>query len=214
MKRLLTIVGLLLTALDSVGCNKPSSSSTASSSGDTRNISSSTRPPGNSVNESKPGKDGRLILSVSSAGFTVNGSPVVMERTTKPEVEKLLGPMDRIVDVNEAERAGLWDGKGLRAYFSKRTQVVSHFDCMFVTEEDALIPELQPRRPFDGVFKVESIAISKATTKADLQGRVEGKLLNHSVGRLGFSVRYRGHSISFDLLKDQTGLEMVRISSW
>jgi hypothetical protein len=75
-------------------------------------------------------KDGRWILSLSTEGFTVKGTPVQIGQTKKPNLEKLLGPPDRLVKLDPgATQLAFWDKKGIRAYVSLPTQKVMYFDC-------------------------------------------------------------------------------------
>src|SRR5262249_15411075 len=122
--------------------------------------------------EKQPTKDSRLTIAFSKDGLTINGSRVQIGRTTKREMEKLLGPMERTLKLEvRRDPLGFWDKQGIRIYFSKDTGVVDYLDCAFVVGE---YPDLQPRHPFTGVLQVDGVEVSKKTTKAAIQGKVSG----------------------------------------
>jgi hypothetical protein len=153
-------------------------------------------------------KDGRIVLSFSDKGFSVKGTRIVIGMTTKAELEKILGPMDRVIDRDEVDQIGFWDSRGLRAYFPKRSGRIDYFDCVFAADSD---DELDPRKRFDGVFKVDGIELSETTTKATLQDGIKGKIHDHASNLPGFSISYLDQSCSFELSKDRARLEMVRV---
>jgi hypothetical protein len=157
-------------------------------------------------------KDARPIISFSKGGLTVNGTKVQLNRTTKKELEKLLGPMERTF-THELRRdpIGFWDTKGVRIYFSKVTGVVDYLDCVLVTNRG--LPDLDPKQPFTGVLQVDGVDISNKTTKAAIQGRVRGKVHDFSFNGPGFYVVHPHHDASFTLNKDRTVLELVRFSA-
>jgi hypothetical protein len=159
--------------------------------------------------EKQPAKDARLTISFSKDGLTFNGSKVQLNRTTKKELEKLLGPMERTLNLEiRRDPIGFWDTKGVRIYFSKDTGVVDYLDCVLVTNRG--LPDLDPKQPFTGVLQVDGVDISKKTTKAAIQGRVQGKVHDFSFNGPGFYVVHPHHDASFTLNKDRTILEMVR----
>jgi hypothetical protein len=155
-------------------------------------------------------KDGRWIISLSPRGLTIKGTRVQIGKASKGDLEKILGPTDRVVDVPDfGTRMVFWDKKGIRIYPRKHNDVVDYLDCMFVVEPGQ---EYDPKSTFHDAFLVEGIEISKTTTKDTLQGRIKGKLVDHSLNLPGFSVDYSTHSISFEMSKDKKVLQSVRIS--
>src|SRR5262249_55957074 len=129
--------------------------------------------------EKQPAKDARPTISLTKDGLTINGSKVQINRTTKKELEKLLGPMERTFTHQlRRDPTGFWDTKGVRIYFSKDTGVVDYFDCVLVTDRG--LPDLDPKKPFTGALQVDGVQVTKKTTKAALQGKVGGKLHDFS----------------------------------
>jgi hypothetical protein len=160
--------------------------------------------------EKQPTKDASLTISFSKDGLTINGSRVQIGRTTKADLEKLLGPMERTLNLEiRKDPIGFWDKKGIRIYFAKDTGVVDHFDCVFAVGD---FPDLQPRDPFTGVLRVDGVEVSKKTNKAAIQGRTKGKVYDHSLDG-GFTVAYPKHEASFTLSKDRSVLELVRFAA-
>jgi hypothetical protein len=151
-------------------------------------------------------EDGRWLLSLSQEGLAVMGGWIQIGRTTKTDLESLLGPMDRTVfPKGSTEPVGFWDSRGVRIFFRKDTGIVDCLDCVFTvgTEQD-------PHKAFNGLFQLEGVEISKNTTKADLQERGV-RALDHSEGVPGFGVLYENHGAAFLLTKDHSGLHFVRI---
>jgi hypothetical protein len=150
-------------------------------------------------------------ISLTKDGLTVNGSWVRLGRTTKADLEKLLGPLERTLKLDgRRDPIGLWETKGLRVYFSKDTGVVDHLDCVLVVGE---FPALDPKQPFTGVLQVDGVDISKKTTKAALRGKVSGKLHDHAFNQPSFTVTYPRLHASFSLNQDRTALHLVRFSA-
>jgi hypothetical protein len=161
--------------------------------------------------EKPPTKDARWTIAFSKDGLTINGSRVQLNRTTKQELEKLLGPLDRTFRLEICrDPIGFWDKQGIRIFFSKDTGVVDYLDCAFVVGE---YPDLQPRQPFTGVLRVDGVEVSKKTTKAAIQGKVSGKVFDSSFDRPDFYVVHPPYDASFTLSKDGTVLQMVRFSA-
>src|SRR5262249_24117885 len=99
----------------------------------------------------------------------------------------------------------------VRIYFSKDTGVVDYLDCVLVPGRG--MPDLDPKQPFTGVLQVDGVAVTKKTTKAAIQGRVQGKVHDFSCNGPGFYVVHPHHDASFTLNKDGTVLELVRFSA-
>jgi hypothetical protein len=57
------------------------------------------------------------------------------------------------------------------------------------------------------------VEVSKKTTKAAIQGRVQGKVHYFSFNGPGFYVIHPHHDASFTLNKDRTVLKLVRFSA-
>jgi hypothetical protein len=95
----------------------------------------------------KPGaKEVRPTISLTKDGLIINGTRVQLGRTTKADLEKLLGPLERTLKLEiRRDPVGFWDTKGLRIYFLKDTGVVDYFDCVLVVGE---FPALDPKQPF------------------------------------------------------------------
>jgi hypothetical protein len=160
----------------------------------------------------KPGaKEVRPTISLTKDGLTVNGSRVQLGRTTKADLEKLLGPLERTLKLDgRRDPIGLWDTNGVRVYFSKDTGVVEHLDCVLVVGE---FPALDPKQPFAGTLQVEGVMVTRKTTKAALQGKVSGKIHDHSFNQPSFTVVYPRLHASFSLNQYRTALHLVRFSA-
>src|SRR5262245_47782316 len=75
----------------------------------------------------KPGAEKQPAISLTKDGLTINGTRVQLGRTTKVDLEKLLGPLERTLKLElRRDPIGFWDTKGVRVYFSKDTGVVDH----------------------------------------------------------------------------------------
>jgi hypothetical protein len=154
-------------------------------------------------------KDGRWVFSLSNNQFKIKGLPLPIERANKIELEKMLGPADRLVDLEESPyEVALWDRKGLRAYVIKRTGKVRDFDMIFVPSTVEGLEELEPRAPFNGVLMIEGIEITKTTTKEMLQkqGRLSQNLVSDSY------IRFHNYNVTLDRTKDGKTLTYIRIS--
>ena len=75
------------------------------------------------------------------------------------------------------------------------------------------LPDLDPKQPFTGVLQVDGVQVTKKTTKAAIQGRVQGKVHDFSFNGPGFYVVHPHHDASFSLNQDRTVLELVRFSA-
>jgi hypothetical protein len=157
-------------------------------------------------------KEGRWILALSNDGFTIKGSTVRVGRVSKTELEQIIGPADRVVDLNRAERVALWDKTGIRAYFSKYNGIVRCLDCCYVVgigDDEGL----DPKKAFDSVFQIEGVEISKGTSKKTLQdsGRISQKISDHAVFP-GFSIMYGNYHVDFLVSDDRKTLLSLRIT--
>ena len=160
----------------------------------------------------KPVAEKQPAISLTKDGLTINGTRVQLGRTTKADLEKLLGPLERTLKLEiRRDPLGFWDTKGLRIYFSKDTGVVDYLDCVLVTNLG--LPDMDPKKPFAGTLKVDGVNVTKHTTKAALQGKVSGKLHDFSFNQPGFTVVYPHLDASFSLSQDRTALELVRLSA-
>jgi hypothetical protein len=159
----------------------------------------------------KAGAEKQPTVSLTKDGLTINGTRVQLGRTTKADLEKLLGPLERTLKLDgRRDPIGLWDTKGLRVYFAKDTGVVYYLDCVLVVGE---FPALDPKQPFAGTLKVEGVTVTRKTTKAALQGKVSGKLHDQSFDQPSFTVVYPHLHASFSLNQYRTALHLVRFSA-
>src|SRR5260370_3759686 len=121
----------------------------------------------NQKNEPALATDGRLSISLSNAGLIIKGSPVQLGKTTKQELQNLIGPPDHVVALEPGLRhIGLWDTLGIRVYWSPRDDKLEYLDCLFVTNAE---DEMKPRSPYGDIFRIEGVDLSKNTTKRLLQ---------------------------------------------
>ena len=165
----------------------------------------------NQVSEADQQEEKRRTISFSKNRLTIKGIPVQVGTTPSADLEKIIGPPDRVVNLDGVPNSiAVWDKQGFRAYyFPKKSGKVDHFDCIFVIETDFAT---EPQSAFSGDFAIEGMQISKGTTKEMLQGKLSEKLRDHSVNLPGFSAKYAHHDISFEMTKDRKGLASVRIS--
>jgi hypothetical protein len=158
----------------------------------------------------KPKEASPVTVSLSKEGLTINGTHVQLGKTTKADLEKLLGPLERTVTPElQVQPIGFWDSKGVRVYFRKGTGAIQYLDLVHIPSD--VLPELECKKPFAGVLRVDGVQISKKTTKAALEGKVTGKLFDHSFNLPGFSIAYPHHRVSFELTEDRKALQFVRI---
>src|SRR5262245_46555436 len=89
------------------------------------------------------------LISLSDRGLAISGTAVQIGLVEKKELERLLGPMDRVVDlkIGKADLIGIWDKRGMRAYISQFNQRVSYFDLIF--DPTGEVPQLEPEKPLD-----------------------------------------------------------------
>jgi hypothetical protein len=154
-------------------------------------------------------KGAPFTVTLSKDGLTVNGTGVQIERTTKAELEKLLGPLERVVSPEfRVHPIGLWDSKGIRIYYHKETGVIQYLDCIFSPSE--FFPELQPKQTFNGVLRVDGVEITKTITKGALAGKVTGEVRDNPASGPGFTITYPQHHVPFWFTSDKT-LQSVRI---
>ncbi|MBI3407871.1 MAG: hypothetical protein HY040_05885 [Planctomycetes bacterium] len=150
----------------------------------------------------------RRTISISKNRMTIKGIPVQLGRTTRQELEKIIGPPDHVVEIGRP--ICIWDKAGFRGYFSPKSEWLDYFDCIFVVESDL---ETEPENTFAGEFALERTLISKATTKQSLQGKLSQPMRDHSFDLPGFSVDYPHVSISFEPTRDAKGLASVRFAA-
>ena len=78
--------------------------------------------------------------------------------------------------------------------------------------EASEVPQLTPEKPFDQVFKLDGIEVTRATTKQDLIGRTSRPMSDFAGNRPGVYIHYAKHHVSLEFTKDRKGLMLVRIS--
>jgi len=92
----------------------------------------------------KPGAEKQPAISLTKEELTINGTRVQVGRTTKADLEKQLGPLERSFTPElTVQPMGFWDMKGIRIYYSKDTGVVSYFDCVLVSVHGSRVTGVQ-----------------------------------------------------------------------
>jgi hypothetical protein len=158
-------------------------------------------------------KDGRWIIAVSKDGLTVKGSSVQLRKKTKTAIEEILGAPDRVNMTIEPDQWLVWDKKGIRVRVDTRFGRIDILDCCLVTPTSKFSAEFSPKKPFDGVFKVEGVEISKTTTKKMLldSGRISQPIHGARAGLPEFRIRYPRQEVFFDQSPDQKYITYVRV---
>ncbi len=157
-------------------------------------------------------KDGRWIISLTDESLYVKGSPVVRGKTSKTEIEKIIGPPDRVDDSLKGFHMVmlLWDKKGIRALINTGDQKVAYIECFFVVDTSK---KDWPSTPFGGVVKIGGVEISKNTTKKMLQesGRFTDLISDEKDDPPYIRFSYRTHNVFFFLTKDRKNIKYIRL---
>ncbi|HKA06065.1 MAG TPA: hypothetical protein VKD71_02325 [Gemmataceae bacterium] len=153
------------------------------------------------------------LISLSDRGLAISGTAVQIGLVEKKELERLLGPMDRVIDrkFGKADLIGIWDKRGIRCYISQFNQRVFNFDLVFDPKASE-VPQWTPENPFDLAFKLDGVEMTKATTKKHLTGRTSRPIKDFTGKLPGAYIYYAKHHVSLYFTNDRAGLSYARIS--
>jgi hypothetical protein len=164
-------------------------------------------------------KDGRPIIAVTREWLTVKGASFELGKITRTELEKLIGQADHVGKVSGNSQFLFWDKQGLRAECVTRNNKIVNFTCFLQIDPDEKDPNplmRQPKKAFDGVFKIEGVEISRTNTRKLLEksGRIKQPIRDSKLpGPPSFTVQLPNQQVEFIVDEASKTLTEVTVAS-